>query len=348
MADASLPFDARRRRPRDWGEALAALPLETPPLSVWTQIATRLDAADRSASDATAAEGASDTINMIDASRTIGAASRPHTAPSAIPNRRRTALSLRGWLALAASLSALALLPAIWFAGRGDTDASPIVARVPAAPDSAMPSSSHRNASNSTSDSARVMTSATQVASVVLPHEPAKGAPAIPVAVADPREASATLSIEPVPLPSAPQLASVAPPTVSPTPLTPAANAEPAANEVDALPPGAVLVGDTDADVTGSEMEMLYAASAQLETLLTYTRDPRVETGPAAALASQIHTRLAKIDARLAMPGLSENEQHALWQARVGTLRQALAFESEQRALAAEGQVYDGQLVEVY
>ncbi|MBP6749802.1 MAG: hypothetical protein KA144_09190 [Xanthomonadaceae bacterium] len=339
MADASHPFDARRRRPRDWGEALAALPLETPPLSVWTQIAARLDAADRSASDATAAEGTSQTID---------GASRPQIAPSAIPNRRRTALSLRGWLALAASLSALALLPAIWFAGRGDTDASPIVARVPAAPGSAMPSPAHRNASNSTSDSARVMTSAPQVASVVLPHEPAKGAPSIPVAVADPREVSATLPIEPVSPPTTPQLASLAPPTVSPTPLTPTANAEPTTNEVDALPPGAVLVGDTDADVTGSEMEMLYAASAQLETLLTYTRDPRVETGPAAALASQIHTRLAKIDARLAMPGLSENEQHALWQARVGTLRQALAFESEQRALAAEGQVYEGQLVEVY
>jgi hypothetical protein len=120
-----------------------------------------------------------------------------------------------------------------------------------------------------------------------------------------------------------------------------------ASMQPDAVPANAVLVGDVDADATGREMEMLYSASAQLETLLAYTRDPRVETGPAAALSSQIHSRLAKIDARLSLPDLSAREQYALWQARVGTLRQAVAFESELRALAAEGQGYEGQLVEV-
>lgn len=345
MADASHPFDARRRRPRDWGDALSALPLETPPLSVWTQIAARLEAADRTASDMTTAEVAIDTSDTLHA---IDGASRPQSAPAALPNRRHAALSLRGWLALAASLSALALLPAIWFAGRGDTEASPIVAHAPATPAVETPSFAHRDVSNPTSETTRAVAPAAQVASVVLPREPASGAFAATPDVADPRKASATRPIEPVPSPTAPSLASVAPPMVSPTPRAPAGDTDTAMDSIDALPPGAVLVGDADADVTGSEMEMLYAASAQLETLLTYTRDPRVETGPAAALASQIHARLAKIDARLAMPGLSEDEQHALWQARVGTLRQALAFESEQRALAAEGQGYEGQLVEVY
>lgn len=346
MADASHPFDARRRRPRDWGDALSALPLETPPLSVWTQIAARLEATDRTASDTAAAELAIDTsatLHVID-----DASPQPESAPSALPNRRRAELSLRGWLALAATLSALALLPAIWFAGRGDSDASPIVAHAPLAPAVESPSLADRDVSNATSGSKRAVAPATQVASVLVPREPANGAFTAPADVADPRKASATRPIEPVPSPAAPSLASVAPPMVSPTPRAPAGDTDTAMGSLDALPPGAVLVGDADADVTGSEMEMLYAASAQLETLLTYTRDPRVETGPAAALASQIHTRLAKIDARLAMPGLSEDEQQALWQARVGTLRQALAFESEQRALAAEGQVYEGQLVEVY
>jgi hypothetical protein len=137
-------------------------------------------------------------------------------------------------------------------------------------------------------------------------------------------------------------------PAPSPNNIASASAGAHSADATEALPPNAVLVGDTDADATTREMEMLYAASAQLETLLTYTRDPRVETGPAAALSSEIHTRLAKIDARLAQPGLSSNEQFALWHARVGTLRQAVAVESELRALSAEGRGYEGKLVEVY
>lgn len=348
MADASHPFDARRRRPRDWGEALAALPLETPPLSVWTQIEARLGAADRAAHD----EALADPIDHA-----IDDASRPQAAPSAQPRRRRGALPLGGWMALAAAVSALAVLPALWFVGReGRDDRSPIVARAPnLASPSATASPAERAAgptTASTSDAARVPTAAVQLASAVSPRTRGSETSAIPTDLAQaPDLPTTTQTIDAAPTQSAPQIASIAPPT--PSPLAPSAAAQDAMQDGmhdvrDALPPGAVLVGDVDADVTGSEMEMLYAASAQLETLLTYTHDPRVESGPAAALASQIHTRLAKIDARLAMPGLSDHEQHALWRARVGTLRQALAFESEQRALAAEGQTYEGELVEVY
>lgn len=339
MADASYPFDARRRRPRDWGEALASLPLETPPLSVWTQIEARLDAADRAASDAAATECA-----------VGGAIERPIDAANGGASRhRRAALSLRGWMALAASLSALALLPAIWFAGRDDgAGASPVVAHASTAPSIAAPASPNRGSvAVSPVDAARAAAATPQVASLVRPREATEHLSIVPPTDAA-HEASAMAAPETVSEPTLPPLASVAPPTASPLAPIPSETSVDATNERDALPPGAVLVGDVDADVTGREMEMLYAASAQLETLLTYTRDPRVETGPAAALASQIHTRLAKIDARLAMPGLSDGEQYALWRARVGTLRQAVAFESEQRALAAEGQVYEGELVEVY
>lgn len=92
-------------------------------------------------------------------------------------------------------------------------------------------------------------------------------------------------------------------------------------------------------------LETLYAASAKLETLLALTRDPRVESGPAAAIAADYEAALAEIDARLAQPGLSLDAQRTLWQARVGTLESVAGFESQFRLLAAEGGRFDGALV---
>jgi hypothetical protein len=106
---------------------------------------------------------------------------------------------------------------------------------------------------------------------------------------------------------------------------------------------GAAQVQD-DADTT---LETLYSASAQLETLLTFARDTRVESGPAAALAGAFDAELATIDAQLAQPGLAIQQQQALWQARVDTLQQATGFEANQRVLSAEGRRYEGALVSV-
>lgn len=92
-------------------------------------------------------------------------------------------------------------------------------------------------------------------------------------------------------------------------------------------------------------LETLYAASATLEHLLALTRDPRVESGPAAAIAADYEAALAEIDARLAQPGLSLDAQRTLWQARVGTLESVAGFESQFRLLAAEGARFDGALV---
>lgn len=99
-----------------------------------------------------------------------------------------------------------------------------------------------------------------------------------------------------------------------------------------------------DADTT---LETLYTASAQLETLLTFARDTRVESGPAAALASAYDAELANIDAQLAQPGLEVGQQRALWQARVDTLQRSAGFESNQRLLAADGGRLDGALVSI-
>lgn len=96
-----------------------------------------------------------------------------------------------------------------------------------------------------------------------------------------------------------------------------------------------------------ASLESLYAASAQLETLLSVARDLRVESGPAAALASTLDAELAAIDAQLAQPGLGTQQQQALWQARVETLRASAGFESHLRLLAADGGQLDGMLVSV-
>lgn len=97
----------------------------------------------------------------------------------------------------------------------------------------------------------------------------------------------------------------------------------------------------------GTSLEPLYAASTQLESLLSFARDTRAESGPAAALASAFDAELATIDAQLAQPGLAAQQQQALWQARVDTLQQATGFEANQRLLSAEGRRYDGALVSV-
>ncbi len=342
MADASHPFDARRRRPREWSDAFANLPLETPPLSVWTQIEARLGASPETATNAPA-----------DASANIVDLPKPAIASATRPASKRRTLSTRSWLALAASLSALALLPLLWRSNtREDANTTPIAASAP------------------TTTSTAAVTAATrdERALVAPPAEtsfersvPTTHAAASTVA---PDAAQRPFDITRIALDTAPQLVSATPLVPAPTAPLPMPSETPsnspstesaaldtveiASIEPDRLPANAVLVGEVDADATHREMEMLYTASAQLETLLAYADNSRVETGPAAALSSQIHTRLAKIDARLALPGLSTHEQYALWQARVGTLRQAVALESEQRALSAKGQGLEGQWVEVY
>jgi hypothetical protein len=100
-------------------------------------------------------------------------------------------------------------------------------------------------------------------------------------------------------------------------------------------------------DASGPTLESLYAASTQLEALLALTRDTRVESGPAAALAGALDAELATIDAQLAQPGLEAPQQQALWQARVDTLRHATDFETQQRVLSAQGRSYEGALVRV-
>ncbi|HEX2082256.1 MAG TPA: hypothetical protein VHF86_02090 [Xanthomonadaceae bacterium] len=103
-----------------------------------------------------------------------------------------------------------------------------------------------------------------------------------------------------------------------------------------------------DSSASGSELEQLYAESAQLEALVAMARDDRVATtGAAAALASQYDAQVADIDGRLIQPDVTPEERTRLWRARVAALRELAGFESTQRLLAAHGERYDAMLVSI-
>jgi hypothetical protein len=243
---------------------LAALPQQAPPTSRWPQIEAQLDAR---------------------------AIARPHAG--ARDTRRG---STRTWLAVAAGLCALSVLP---FVGRmSDRSAERLVPVTVAAP--------------STTPSTIDMTTV---------------APQVIVDTAPPPSASAA------------RVAITA--SVAPTPRARSARSRTAKIAVDAVPAAA------QAPAGEETLESLYSASAQLETLLAMTRDTRVESGPAAALAGDFDAELALIDARLAEPGLDPAEQRTLWRARVDTLQDASSFEAHQRLLSAEGRRYEGALVSV-
>ena len=264
MADAS-----RDPTPSGWSDAFAALPLETPPVSRWPQIAARLDA--------------------------------PH------PERKH-----RHWLALAAGLCALAALPLAWTlrdAGKqgenedGAYDDTTVVATPRIDPPGEA-----------------------QIGSVV--EAPTENPASLPPSATD---------AEPADRRDARRERRLATTTTTTTTAAEAASAP-------SDPESAAVASE---DAPGTTLESLYAASSQLETLLALTRDTRVESGPAAALAGALDAELATIDAQLAQPGLEAMQQRALWQARVDTLRHATDFETQQRVLSAQGRSYEGALVRV-
>lgn len=259
MADASRPPPPS---PPAWGELFAGLPQEAPPASRWPQIEARLDA------------------------RAIAA-----PRPGARSTRRGPT---RTWLAVAAGLCALTLLP--------------FVGRMPQRP-------------------------VEHVAAVAMPATTPSTVDPVPAA------AQATMDTASTPSPSDARVAIAA--SVAPPPQ--ARSARPRTKKIAV----AAVPAATQAPAGEETLESLYSASAQLETLLAMTRDTRVESGPAAALAGGFDAELALIDARLAEPGLDPAEQRTLWRARVDTLQDASSFEAHQRLLSAEGRRYEGALVSV-
>jgi len=101
---------------------------------------------------------------------------------------------------------------------------------------------------------------------------------------------------------------------------------------------------DIGATVT---LETLYAESARLEALLDIARDSRVSSASAAVVSEELESRVAGIDTALMQPGLSIQQQTALWRQRVAALRAVTGFESTRRWLASNGERYDGVLMRV-
>lgn len=229
----------------------------------------------------------------------------------------RPARSHRHWLALAAGLCALAALPLVWTLRDAGKQG--------------------QNDSSAYGDNTAVATpridppSAARVGSVVeAPAEDAASPSSIAVAQAPTASAA---DAEPAGRRDARRERRIASTTTAAEAASPPSD-----------PESAALAPEDAPDPT---LESLYAASTQLETLLALTRDTRVESGPAAALAGALDAELATIDAQLAQPGLEAPQQQALWQARVDTLRHATDFETQQRVLSAQGRSYEGALVRI-
>lgn len=101
------------------------------------------------------------------------------------------------------------------------------------------------------------------------------------------------------------------------------------------------------ANADAASLDRLYAESARLEALLQHARDSRVASGTAAALSAELDARLGTIDLALMQPGLDQSRRLQLWDQRVQLLRTFAGFEGTRRWLAANGERYDGALVQV-
>lgn len=267
--------------PADWGTAFAALPMEAPPADGWKRMAHGLDT----------------------------------RADTAATHSRRTRWPT--WLAAAAVVSAIALVPVLM----RDTGA-------PTVPE------------NSVATAPSPATTAT---------------PAQAAASAEPQPAPSTVAATTIPTPTldtttARQPAST-PRKRRPSPMAPPHAVEPrrmVASAETSPTPATATADDTDA-ATGNALAMqsLQAESAQLEALVAMARDDRVASANGAALTAGLDERIGRIDASLSQPGLADVDRTLLWQERVATMRELAGIETTQRWLTANGERYDGALVSI-
>ncbi|MGV8943568.1 hypothetical protein [Thermomonas sp.] len=101
------------------------------------------------------------------------------------------------------------------------------------------------------------------------------------------------------------------------------------------------------ASVAGSNLDSLYAQSAQLESLLAFARDDRVASGATATLIDTLDAQVASIDAALIQPDVIPQRRTELWRNRVDTLRQLVGIETTQRLYSARGLQYEAALVSI-
>lgn len=205
------------------------------------------------------------------------------------------------WLALAAALALVALLP-LRQAGDGAANGAMPTGAAPVA-------TAPRQ--DATADSHDLPVAATQVAATRAQPRPAPADVASTGPAAAPARRVAQAS--PKPAPKQPPATVAGPATEATRP-------------------------DVANDSAAATLQPLYAESARLEALLSLARDDRVASASAAIVADALDAQVANIDATLADPALDDARRLQLWGDRVDALRQAAGFEGTQRLLASQGQ----------
>jgi hypothetical protein len=343
--------DRNLNPPQTWSDAFAQLPQETPPADGWARMAATL-AAHRGAS-----------MHAGDAGATTQAPPSPATPAhiGASPRRRLVAHPARHW-AIAAML-AIALPLGLWLSLRAQRPMLETQSPNPIAHGAAQRNDGATPRGVEPGDAASATTDTRRSDAVASHPSPATANPLITdTAHADPKRV----------MPKAAGLASTQRPQTTlahkPNALEPDRNADtrgprsqPAPERIatsssaNVTPP---LTGDATtliADVSNSQRETRFAEqlrdlqteSAQLEALVTLTRDDRVASASAAVMSSDLDQRLSLIDAALTDAALPAEQRLSLWRQRVGALRSLAGVESTQRWFAARGERYEDALVRV-
>lgn len=279
--------------PNDWNTAFAALPSEAPPTDGWSRLSEALDT----------------------------------RAANRLPRNRRSR-----WLALAAVLATVALVPLLLMRERVTLTPPP---DVPAT----MSASTALTASSRTSPDTAVPSSATASIGTAPLATGSPGTRADVARAASTRTASRQSTAKRSSTPTR-RVASTAVDTAARSGN--AADAIASSVSVDTTGAGV----DASTDRTDTLMQ-LQAESARLEALVAMTRDDRVGSAAATVMSAELDQRIGLIDAGLTQNALPLDQREALWRERVRTLRDLAGVETTQLWLAAQGERYDGALVSV-
>lgn len=350
--------DRNPNPPRNWSDAFALLPQETPPADGWARMAASLAA--RQGESAAASDANHDgSVSRVEPAR-IAARSgdsmsrrgaRPHPARRwAIAAMLAAALPLGLWLSLRAQRPALETPSSDAIAQRSDAQAARSGDGVVIATDTNRADSqvAHNDSINTGRNDAtpnRTAVNDTAVVNAPSPQSP-KRAPLetdrsavaalatgndTPKRAATEHRASPTNAVANDSASTHDAIAS----------QTSAANTTTTAT-------AATLTTDAQRDTRiADQLRDLQAESAQLETLIALTRDDRVASASAALMSSDLDERLRLIDTTLTGSALPEQQRLSLWRQRVGALRALAGVESTQRWFAARGERYEDALVRV-
>jgi hypothetical protein len=229
------------------------------------------------------------------------------------------------WLATAAAVSAVALVP---FLLQNET---PVQADSPRVADVAERAASTTDASPAVTSPQSSVTEA-----AIASSQPGERTAARRKPVGTPTRKPAPVA---TPLPARSDSA-IRVANIDATPTAPSAAAKAAAADPS-------VTGIADSADSAVAIQSLQAQSAQLEALVALARDERVSSASGAALGVELDERIGRIDASLSQPGLADVERASLWQQRVQAMRELAGVETTQRLLVTRGERYDGALVSV-